>query len=157
MGKPLWTKWLKLLLLLIINGLLFGCAITEPVPTGDKITWVGEMTGMATGKLELIAWRAHGQGDVQSISSTFDLEFGSSAGAFGHGNFRGRLTGRIKDGVLEATISGHVESQDGADTARGKFVGTVSETQGFGTWEVLAAIEMMYFSGEWFIEKKENE
>ena len=154
MGNLSWNKWLKLLFLLIIIVLIFGCAATEPTPNVAKEMWVGEMSGMVTGTLNLMSWQTHGEGDVHSVTSMLDLEFDSTTGGYGNGTLTGRLTGRIKDGVLDATISGHAESQDGSAMVRGKFVGTVSETQGFGTWKIFASQENIHFSGEWSIEKK---
>lgn len=134
--------------------LLAGCVTTETAPEGAKTLWVGEMTGMGEGEMKLNSWEVTGEGDVQEVNSQVLVKITSTAGGYGGGTLTGRLTGRIKDGLLEATFVGFARVSDGNASVHGRFIGTVSETQGFGTWDMTASGEGGRFTGEWSVQRQ---
>jgi hypothetical protein len=141
-----------LIIVVVLCALFWGCVATKESSSGvPKDTWTGEMTGMATAKLRLESWQADKAGSDTIIQGSVRIDFDSARGGVVDVTLRGRLTGRIKDGIMEAKFSGNAEGT----TCMGDFIGTMSETQGFGTWKIDGMDEeMLRFSGEWTLAKQ---
>ncbi len=142
------------LIFLMVFTFIMGCAATQLSTDQPHETWVGEMTGMVTGKLRLSAWRTDEKQDIQTVESKLNLIIESTAGGYGGGTMRGRLKGTIKDNRIEATIFGHAAVTDGYADVRGKLTGSISEGKGFGTWQITARTHSLYFNGEWAIARQ---
>ncbi|MCG8688373.1 MAG: hypothetical protein MI892_26110, partial [Desulfobacterales bacterium] len=140
---------------IIITGLclhLGGCVTTkEPSSNIAKDIWTGEMTGMAKAKLHLESFQTSGSDSDTLIQGRIKMNIESAQGVGGNITLLGELTGRIKDGLMKAKISGDAKGAK----CTGDFIGTMSETQGFGTWEITAIEEVVHlFEGEWHLVKK---
>ena len=147
-----------LTLLVLLPG---GCVTTDPnsgegsVPTGDQTVWLGEITGGAVGDLELLTWRVAESDSELQLRSKIKLKLQRIGHTAEHGTLRGELRGRIKDGLMEARLNGTAETSetDGAVSVSGVFIGTVSETQGFGTWKASGG-DSGLLSGEWNMQRQ---
>ena len=141
-----------LIIVVVLCALFWGCVATkEPSPGIPKDTWTGEMTGMATAKLRLESWQADKAGNVTFIQGSVRIDVESGSGGVEEVTLRGRLTGRNKDGLMEAKFSGTAEGT----SCVGEFIGTMSETQGFGTWKIDAFDEeALRLTGEWTLGKQ---
>jgi hypothetical protein len=133
---------------------LTGCLAAETVPDGPRRNWQGTVSNMFQGEMQLISWDESGSEKIQRATGTIQAVLTHSSG-FGGGKLSGQLEGRIKDGLFEADFFGKAEVQDGAARFRGKFRGTFSETQGFGTYD-LYPIEyqnvVQRFNGDWSVQ-----
>ena len=136
----------------VLCTLFWGCVTTQESSSGvPKNTWTGEMTGMATAKLVLESWQDDKSGSETVIKGSIRIEVDSARGGVQDMTVRGRLKGRIKDGLMEAQFSGTAEGT----TCIGDFIGTMSETQGFGTWKIDAMDEeALRFTGDWTLERQ---
>lgn len=142
----------SLIIVVVLYTFFWGCVATkEPSPGIPKDTWTGEMTGMATAKLRLESWQVSKAGSETIIQGSVRIDVDSARGGVQDVTLKGRLTGRIKDGLMEAKFSGTAEGT----FCVGNFIGTMSETQGFGTWKIDAFDEEGYrFTGEWTLGKQ---
>ena len=142
----------SLVIVVVLCTLFWGCAATKAPPSGiPKDIWTGEMTGMATAKLLLESWQAGKAGSETIIQGSVRIDVDSAWGGVEDVTLKGRLTGRIKNGLMEAKFSGTAEGT----SCVGNLIGTMSETQGFGTWKIDAFDEEAYrFTGEWTLEKQ---
>ncbi|MBW2565255.1 MAG: hypothetical protein JRE29_14820, partial [Deltaproteobacteria bacterium] len=57
-----------LLFTLIVVLSILGCASTQFVPDADTEKWIGKISGMAKGDLELFIKQIQGQGDFHSVT-----------------------------------------------------------------------------------------
>jgi hypothetical protein len=93
--------------------------------------------------------------DVYLVKGTFEGDIGSVSGGYGSGTMKGKIEGKVKDGIFNVRFSGHANVTGGLATIDGKMIGTLSKTQAFGTWIIVARDdERTYeFSGEWSAKK----
>lgn len=140
-----------LLIMLIVVLSIFGCASTQLVPDADTDKWIGEISGMAEGDLELFIKQTQGQGDFYSVTGSCAISLETTAGGYGSGTVTGQMKGKIKNGIMKAKIYGHAQVEDGSSQISGKIIGTISKTQAFGTWSI-GHIEGSH-SGKWTAEK----
>jgi hypothetical protein len=67
-----------------------------------------------------------------------------------------KIEGQVKDGIFNVRMWGNANVSAGSATIDGKMIGTLSKTQAFGTWNMLATDTegtLYEFSGEWSAEK----
>ena len=120
---------LKMVLLFgIVSIILSGCVTPKPQPQPDAGTdiWTGELTGVIPGGFKLTAWPKGGNQDFQIVKGSMNLKMTSM------GSGTADLNGTIKDGIIEAYISGLVDSY----YFSGSIKGNISENRGTGTWIV---------------------
>jgi hypothetical protein len=139
-----------LLFTLIVLLSILGCASTQLVPDADTEKWIGKISGMAKGDLELFIKQTQGQGDFHSVTGPFVMYL-KTTGGYGSGKVKGNVKGIVKNGIMKAKISGHAQVEDGSSHISGTMIGTISKTQAFGTWS-LGHIEG-FLSGKWTAEK----
>ena len=122
--------------------------------SGDTKTaiWSGQLKGMAEGKLILNTCAVAASKNEFSVESRVTMKLKQINSGSGQVSLKGILKGRLKDGLLKAKISGHAYDDDGAYSAKGDFVGTLSETQGFGMYNIYC--EGTYYKGGWTLNKK---
>lgn len=138
----------------MVTLVLAGCIAAETVPDGPRTNWQGTVSNMLQGEMQLISWDESGSEDIQRATGTIQAVLKHSSG-YGGGGFSGQLEGRIKDGLFEADFFGRAEVQDGVARFRGKFRGTFSETQGFGTYDLFPIdyrTEVPRFNGDWSVQ-----
>ncbi len=140
-----------LLFTLIVVLSILGCASTQFVPDADTEKWIGKISGMAKGDLELFIKQTQGQGDFHSVTGPFVMNLGTTAGGYGSVTVRGRMKGKVKNGIMKAKIFGDAQVEDTFYQISGEMIGTISKTQAFGTWKI-RHIEGTH-SGKWTVEK----
>ena len=153
------TLFLKLAILFILPFTFYflsACVSKQAEQGTDWETWDGQLTGMIDADLKMFFSRFEEGKDVHLVKGTFKGNIGSVAGEFGSGRMNGEIKGKVKDGIFNVRISGRANVSAGSATIDGKMTGTLSKTQAFGTWNIIARdIEgtLYEFSGEWSAEK----
>jgi hypothetical protein len=150
MSKLIQASKLTVLCIILIAGLfIVGHATSQVVSDADSEEWVGKVTGMATGDLELfVTQTGEGEGSVRG-KLTADLNF---TGAYGSATAICSIKGNVTDGILKGIISGSVLLDVAPTGINGELIGTIiSETQMSGTWSVTHIAGS--HSGEWTAEK----
>ena len=97
--------------------------------------------------------------DAYLVKGTFKGDIEKVSGEFGSGTMSGDIQGKVKDGIFDVGIRGRANVAAGSATIDGKIIGTLSKTQAFGTWKIIARdIEgtLYNFSGEWRAEKVDS-
>ena len=156
------TLFLKLVVLSILPFTLFflsGCASMHAGQGTDGEPWVGELTGMVDADLKMFFSRFEEEKDVYLVKGTFQGDIGNVAGGYGSGTMTARIEGKVKDGVFNLSMWGFATVSEGRAMIDGKMIGTLSKTQAFGTWKIIARDdERTYnFSGEWSAKKIDSE
>jgi len=155
------TLFLKLVILLILPFTLFllsGCASTQAERGIDWESWVGELTGMVDADLKMFFSRSEGEEDVYLVKGSFEGDIGSFSGGYGSGTMKAKIKGKVKDGICNVRMWGNAIVSDGSVSFDGKMIGTLSKTQAFGTWIIIARDDERYeFSGEWSAKKIDSE
>ena len=153
------TLFLKLVMLFLLSFTLFflsGCASTQDeLGTGGE-PWDGELTGMIDADLKMFFSRFEGEKDVYLVKGNFKGKIGSVSGEYGSGTMNARIKGQVKDGIFNVRMSGYANVSAGSATIDGKMIGTLSKTQAFGTWNIIATDTegtLYEFSGEWSAKK----
>ena len=145
------SKRAFLLIMLILVLSILGCAATQFVPDADTEKWIGKISGMAKGDLELFIKQTQGQGDFYSVKGPFVMDLEKTAGGYGSVTVRGHMKGKVNNGIMKAKIFGDAQVEDTFYQISGEMIGTISKTQAFGTWS-LRHIEGTH-SGKWTAEK----
>jgi hypothetical protein len=139
-----------LLITLIAVLSILGCASTQFVPDADTEKWIGKISGMAKGDLELFFKQTQDQSDFYSVSGSFVMNL-ETTGGYGSGTATGQVKGKVKNGIMKAKISGVAHVEDGSSHIFGEIIGTISKTKAFGTWR-MGHIDGSH-SGKWTVEK----
>ena len=153
------TLFLKLVILFILPFAFFflsGCASSQPEQGTDWEPWVGELTGMIDADLKMFFSRFEEEKDVYLVKGNFKGDIARVSGEYGSGTMNGKITGKVKDGIFNVRMSGNANVRAGTATIDGKMIGTLSKTQAFGTWNIIATDTegtSYEFSGEWSAEK----
>jgi hypothetical protein len=153
---------LKLAVLFILPFTLFflsGCASTQTEQGTDWETWVGELTGMVDADLKMLFSQYEEGQNAYLVKGTFRGDIENVSGEFGSGRMSGEIKGKVKDGIFNVGIRGRANVAAGSATIDGKLIGSLSKTQAFGTWKIIARdIEgtLYNFSGEWRAEKVDS-
>ena len=142
-----------LLISLFVVISILGCASTQLVPDADTEKWIGKISGMADGNLELFINQTHGQGEFYSVTGHFAMNL-KTTGGYGSGRVTGHMKGKVKDGIMKTKISGYAQAEDGSSHISGEMIGTISKTQAFGTWSIGHIKGLL--SGKWTAEKVEE-
>ena len=155
------TLFLKLIMLFILPITLFflsGCASKQAEQGAEWEAWVGELTGMVEADLKMLFSQVEEGQDAYLVKGTFKGDIGNVSGEFGSGRMSGEIKGKVKDGIFNVLISGNANVRAGTATIDGKMIGTLSKTQAFGTWNIVARDDETYeFSGEWSAKKIDSE
>jgi hypothetical protein len=155
------TLFLKLVILFILPFtlfLLFGCASTQAEKDTDWEPWVGVLTGMVDADLKMLFSRIAEEKDVYLIRGNFGGDIESFSGGYGTGTIKAKIKGKVKDGICNVRLWGTARVSEGSVTINGKMIGTLSKTQAFGTWIIVARDDEVYeFSGEWSAKKIDSE
>ncbi|MCP4372364.1 MAG: hypothetical protein GY797_30305 [Deltaproteobacteria bacterium] len=144
-------KCVFLVITLIVIFSVIGCASTQFVPDPDSEKWIGQISGMAKGNLELFIKQTQGQDDLYSVAGLFVMNIETTAGGYGSVTARGRINGKIKNETMKAKIFGDAQVEGTFYQISGKMIGTISKTQAFGTWKI-THIEGLH-SGKWTAKK----
>jgi hypothetical protein len=109
---------------------------------------------MVEADLKMFFSRSEQDQNVYLIEGNFEGDIKSYRGGYGIGKMRAKIKGRVKDGICDIDIWGTAVVDEGAVTINGKMIGTLSKSQAFGTWEIIARDDERYeVSGEWRAEK----
>lgn len=146
-------QWLTLVFLIaFLPNCFFACAHKEVIETtaSGAETWKLQLTGQTEGTLELILERAKIEGDSCSVTGKFSGPAVDYHG--GAGELRCKLEGTIERNKILADFSGtFTGSEPGTVFITGTMRGTISESQGSGTWSIKHALGSS--AGEWAITK----
>jgi hypothetical protein len=155
----IFLKLTILMILLFTLCITSGCVTTRAVQGTDWEPWVGELTGMVEADLKMFFSRIEKDKDVYSVKGSFEGEIGEISGGYGSGTMNAKIGGKVKDGIFNIRIWGHANVSEGQANINGKMIGTLSKTQAFGTWIIIALDdERPYeFSGEWSAKKIDSE
>jgi len=155
------TLFLKLVILFILPFTLFfvsGCASTQAEQDIDWEPWVGEFTGNVDADLKLFFSRFAEEKEVYLVKGNFEGDIREFSGGYGSGTMKAKIEGKVKDGIFNVRMWGYAKVSDGAASIDGKMIGTLSKTQAFGTWVIIARDDERYeFSGEWSAKKIDSE
>ena len=151
--------FLKLVVVVILPFSLYslpGCVSTPTERSDNWEPWVGELTGMINADLKMFFSRLEEDTNVYLIEGNFEVDI-DARGEYGRGKMRAKLKGKVKDGICNVDIWGTVIVEEGSATINGKMIGTLSKTQAFGSWTLVARDDERYdFSGEWSAKKTES-
>ena len=153
------TLFLQLVILFILPFVLFflsGCASTQDEQGTDWEPWAGELTGMIDADLNMFFSRFKEEKGAYLVKGGFKGEIGRVSGEYGSGKMNAEIKGQVKDGIFNVRMSGYANVSAGSATLDGKMIGTLSKTQAFGTWKIIARDSegtLYNFSGEWSAEK----
>ncbi len=151
--------FLKLVILFILPCTLFflsGCASTQDEQGTDWEPWVGKLNGMIDADLKMFFSRFEEEKDVYLVKGTFKGKIARVSGDYGSGTMNARIKGQVKDGIFNVRMWGQANVTEGSATIDGKMIGTLSKTQAFGTWNIIANDTegtLYEFSGEWSADK----
>ncbi len=120
--------------------------------TAPAQIWNGEMTGTIKGRMTINAWPDKINDDEMIFESKVKMKLKATNG-YGSGYAKGIITGRIKDGLFNGQFKGMAHVSEGSAVLKGKMVGSLSGSQGLGTYKFTA--RGGYYSGEWTLEKQE--
>ena len=156
------TLFLKLVILFILPFTLFflsGCASMQTEQGTDRERWGGKLTGMVEADLKMFFSRFEEEKGVYLVKGTFKGDIESVAGGYGSGIMTAKIEGKVKDGVFNLSMWGFATVSEGTAMIDGKMIGTLSKTQAFGTWKIIARDdEGSYdFLGEWSAKKIDSE
>jgi hypothetical protein len=132
--------------------LLLGCASTQIEPGTVAEMWEGKVTGMIDGDIKFSIARIAEENNVFSLKGNMVMKAQEIAGGYGEGRISCSIKGKIKNGVMNARLFGRAKVSEGTADVSGDLVGTISRTQGFGTW-TLSHVEGVH-SGKWTAEKR---
>ena len=111
---------------------------------------------MVDADLKMFFSRFEEEKDVYLVKGTFKGDIASVSGEYGSGTMNGEIRGKVKDGIFNVRMGGNANVTAGQATIDGKIIGTLSKTQAFGTWNIIARDTdgtLYEFSGEWSAEK----
>ena len=154
--------FLKPVVLFILSFTFFflsGCVSTQEDPGAGWEPWAGKLTGMIDANLKMFFSRIEEQKDVYLVKGNFKGKIARVSGDYGSGTMNGRIEGQVKDGIFNVRMWGNANVTQGSATIEGKIIGTLSKTQAFGTWNILATDTegtLYEFSGEWSAEKTDS-
>ena len=131
--------------------LALGCASTQVEPGAVAEMWKGKVTGMIDGDIKFSIERIAGETNAFSVKGNMVIKAQQISGGYGEGEIRCIIKGRIKNETMNALIHGRAVVSEGSSDVSGSFVGTISKTQAFGTWN-LSHVEGVH-SGEWTADK----
>ena len=151
-------KFTLMILLPLMFFLVASCA-TSPDEQGlDWEPWEGKLTGMVEADLTMQFSRLAQEEGAYMVKGTFAGDIENVAGGYGSGTMSGDIRGKVKDGIFNVRIRGHARVRAGSASVDGKLLGTLSQTQAFGTWNLEARdSEATYrFSGDWKADKVDD-
>ena len=155
--------FLKLVVLFLLPLTLFfisGCASTQDEPGTDWEPWAGKLTGMIDADLKMFFSRFEEEKNVYLVKGNFKGIIGRVSGDYGSGKMNAKIEGQVKDGIFNVRMWGNANVSAGSAVIDGKLIGTLSKTQAFGTWNILATDTegtLYEFSGDWSAEKIDSE
>ena len=149
----LFPKILKSFFFCLIGLFLFTVNVmgTQPVKNTPMQTWKGEITGMVIGEWTANILKVKNSQSELTVESRVKMALKNVAG-YGGASLKGRIKGKIKDGLFQADFSGSASHSEGQSMVSGSFIGTLSETQGFGSYRLNGDGEQ--FNGEWTLQKQ---
>ena len=106
----------------------------RPLHASDVELWEMKLTGDTVGVFKLQLKRVKTEKGFHNISGKFSGTMNDRT--FGQGKMTMKLKGKIENDALRAKLSGSASVSDGHVSLRGTMKGTLSETQGFGTWSM---------------------
>ena len=155
----LFTKLVLLFLLPVTLFFLSGCVSTQEELGEGWEPWNGKLTGMIDADLKMFFSRIEEGKDVYLVKGNFKGKIARVSGDYGSGTMNGKIEGQVKDGIFNIRMWGNANVTAGSATIDGKMIGTLSKTQAFGTWKMLATDTegtLYEFSGEWSAEKTDS-
>ncbi len=144
-------KFVLMILLPLMLVTLSGCA-TAPVERGSNWEpWSGKLSGMVDANLTMYFSRLEQEEGAFLVEGSFAGDIQDVAGGYGSGTMTGDIRGQVKDGIFNVRLRGHARVRAGSAAVEGKLLGTLSQTQAFGSWNLEArdSEETYRFSGEW--------
>ena len=155
----LFPKLSMLFLFPVTLFFLSGCVSTQEDPGADWEPWNGKLTGMIDADLRMFFSRIEEEKNVYLVKGNFKGKIARVSGDYGSGTMNAKLEGQVKDGIFNVRMWGNANVSAGSATIDGKIIGTLSKTQAFGTWNMLATDTegtLYEFSGEWSAEKTDS-
>jgi hypothetical protein len=119
---------------------LFSCAHGNQVdPEDPEIEiWELQLTGQTQGTLYMLIKRTEIENGIYGIAGKFYGKINDHIGGRGEADYK--LEGKIEGDSFKASFSGHSEMAEGPSSVDGRMNGTISESQGSGTWSALHAL-----------------
>lgn len=152
----------KLVVLYLLPFTLFflsGCVSTQEEPGTGWEPWNGKLTGMIDADLKMFFSRIEEEKNVYLVKGNFKGKIVRVSGDYGSGTMNAKMEGQVKDGIFSIRMWGNANVSAGSAKIEGKMIGTLSKTQAFGTWDILATDTegtLYQFSGEWSAEKTDS-
>ena len=149
---------LVVLLILSFTCFFLSSCVSTPTERGTEWEhWSGELTGGVNANLKMFFSRLEKEKNDYLIKGNFEGDIESTYGGYGRGKMRAKIKGKAKDSICNVEIWGIATVDEGSVTINGKMIGTISKTQAFGTWTLIARDDERYdFSGEWSAKKADS-
>jgi hypothetical protein len=114
---------------------------------------------MIDADLKMFFSRFEEEKEVYLVKGTFEGDIARVSGGYGSGRMKGKIEGKVKDGIFNVRMWGNARVDEGSAAIEGKMIGTLSKTQAFGTWNISARDDedLYKFSGEWSAKKIDSE
>ena len=134
------SRFNTLFLLVFSMGYLFSCAHGDQIDPGDPEVeiWELQLTGQTQGTLSMLIKRTKIENDIYAIAGKFYGKIDDHIGGKGEADYK--LEGRIEGDFFKASFSGHSEMAEGPSYVSGSMNGTISKSQGSGTWRALHSL-----------------
>ena len=129
-----------LFLLVFSMSYLFSCAHGDQIDPGDPEVeiWELQLTGQTQGTLSMLIKRTKVENDIYVIAGKFYGKIDDHIGGKGETDYK--LEGRIEGDFFKASFTGHSEMAEGPSYVSGSMKGTISKSQGSGTWRALHSL-----------------
>jgi len=130
---------------------IFSYVSAQPVDAAgtNAEMWELAITGDTEGKLKMVFERMQTSHDIYSLTGKFSGDVNDYQGGFGQCSFK--LQGKIDSGKIVATFNGFCGMSEWDMTPKGYLKGTLSDTQGSGTYRIDQ--DKGYSEGKWTLKR----
>jgi len=143
-------KLIVVFLFVFALGSFYSCAHKEAADVMDTEAeiWELQLTGETKGKLKMMLKREEIEKDIYSIAGKFSGRIEDHIG--GRGKLECKFEGKIEKNTLLADFTGYADMQNAGVSVDGTIKGTISKSQGSGTWSMTHSEGSS--AGEWTIK-----
>ncbi len=137
-------------IIIMASSCFLGCVSSSPNIDPNAEKWIGELTGPANGNLEFYITKTGENTDLYSVKGFFILHL-KSTGGYGKAVAKGNIKGVVKNGVINARLSGYIRADMGSSPLSGEITGDFTTVKAKGTWMMSHREDAV--SGEWTAKK----
>jgi len=138
---------------IIILLIFFGCAKGQIDKSVPPEKWVGQVTGVAEGDLDVNIYKS-ATSDSRIVIGTLIVKIKSAPGGLEDCSILASVRGEIRKGVVGASLLGDGQCSEGSSPISGRVTGTMFKTKAYGTFNVNVESLGSSAGGEWSLEKQ---